>query len=291
MIERFTAFVSVMFLLLFATNSFAQSGSEVTIQGTVTDRISNEAVELVTIFKQGTQNVVETDRRGRYNIKVVSDEAFVLEFRRIGYKTALQPYPAQAPGTVINLDIQFVIAESDLEIVITETRLNEGGMIREDVEVLKRLPSTTGNFESILPHIALGASSGTGGELSSQYNVRGGNYDENLVYVNDFEIYRPQLIRSGQQEGLSFPNIDLIRDLSFSSGGFEAKYGDKLSSVLDIRYKRPDSTRASASASLLGATAHLEGKIDSKIKCLSQVPLLDWVPVTKPRSICFPLCR
>ena len=87
----------------------------------------------------------------------------------------------------------------------------------------------------------MGASSGTGGELSSQYNVRGGNYDENLVYVNDFEIYRPQLIRAGQQEGLSFPNIDLIRDLSFSSGGFEARYGDKQSSVLDIKYKRPES--------------------------------------------------
>jgi hypothetical protein len=114
-------------------------------------------------------------------------------------------------------------------------------------------------LESILPHIALGASSGTGGELTSQYNVRGGNYDENLVYVNDFEIYRPLLVRSGNQEGLSLPNLDLIRDLSFSSGGFEAKYGDKMSSVLDVRYKLPDSLRGSLSLSLLGATGHLEG--------------------------------
>jgi hypothetical protein len=132
-------------------------------------------------------------------------------------------------------------------------------MIRENLDHLKLIPSTTGNFESILPHIALGTSSGTGGELSSQYQVRGGNYDENLVYVNDFEIYRPQLVRSGQQEGLSFPNPDLIRDLSFSSGGFEAKYGDKQSSVLDIRYKRPDSTKGSLAMSLLGASGHLEG--------------------------------
>ncbi|MGB4960844.1 MAG: TonB-dependent receptor, partial [Saprospiraceae bacterium] len=104
-----------------------------------------------------------------------------------------------------------------------------------------------------------GLSSGSGGELTSQYNVRGGNYDENLIYVNDFEIFRPQLIRSGQQEGLSFPNIDLIRDLEFSSGGFESKYGDKMSSVLDIRYKRPEEFRASITGSLLGASMHIEG--------------------------------
>ncbi len=94
--------------------------------------------------------------------------------------------------------------------------------------------------------------------------MRGGNYDENLVYVNDFEIYRPQLIRAGQQEGLTFPNIDLIRDLSFSSGGFEAKYGDKLSSVLDVRYKRPDSLRASVGMSFLGGSAHIEGSLDAE---------------------------
>ena len=132
-------------------------------------------------------------------------------------------------------------------------------MLRKNVEAIKMSPSTTGNLESALPHIALGARSGTGGELSSQYNVRGGNYDENLVYVNDFEIFRPQLIRSGQQEGLSFPNIDLIRDLSFSSGGYESKYGDKMSSVLDIRYKRPTTFKASVSGSLLGGAAHVEG--------------------------------
>ena len=97
------------------------------------------------------------------------------------------------------------------------------------------------------------------GELSSQYNVRGGNYDENLIYVNDFEIFRPLLIRSSQQEGLSFPNVDLIRDVKFSSGGFEARYGDKMSSVLDVRYKRPDKFAASASMSFLGASAHMEG--------------------------------
>ncbi|MEM9990540.1 MAG: TonB-dependent receptor plug domain-containing protein, partial [Bacteroidota bacterium] len=131
---------------------------------------------------------------------------------------------------------------------------------------MQLMPTTTGNLESVLPHIALGTTSGTGGELSSQYNVRGGNYDENLVYVNDFEIYRPQLIRAGQQEGLTFPNIDLIQSLSFSSGGFEAKYGDKMSSVLDIKYKLPDEFKASLSGSFLGGSAHLEGSLGDSLK-------------------------
>src|SRR5450759_4012687 len=95
-------------------------------------------------------------------------------------------------------------------------------------------------------------------ELSSQYSVRGGNYDENLVYVNDVEIYRPFLVRSGQQEGLSFLNPDLVSSISFSAGGFDAKYGDKMSSVLDIKYRKPTEFAGSASASLLGGSLHLE---------------------------------
>jgi len=158
-----------------------------------------------------------------------------------------------------NINLKMVPRASDLEITVRAGKIDDVGMVREDVTELKVLPTASGNFESILPHIALGLSSGSGGELTSQYNVRGGNYDENLIYVNDFEIFRPQLIRSGQQEGLSFPNIDLIRDLEFSSGGFEAKYGDKMSSVLDIRYKRPEELKGSVTGSLLGASAHVEG--------------------------------
>lgn len=254
----------LLFFLVFPFIAVAQSSDKVIVRGVVTNAESGEAVELVTIYKQETQNVVETNARGRYKIEVEPDQPFVIEYRRVGYQTFEQPYNGLPPGTDITVNVGLVPIGADLEVVVTEQRLDEGGMVRENVEPLKLLPTTTGNFESVLPHIALGASSGTGGELSSQYNVRGGNYDENLVYVNDFEIYRPQLIRSGQQEGLSFPNIDLIKQLKFSSGGFEAKYGDKLSSVLDIQYKRPDSTAASASVSLLGATAHLEGSIANR---------------------------
>lgn len=235
-----------------------------TIVGTVSDRNSTQRIELVTVFVQGSQNVTETDERGRYRIQVEPERGFVLSFSRIGYNPFSQQFSALSPGAVREFDIAMVPTGMQLEVIITERQIEEAGMVREDIRDLKLLPTTTGNLESVLPHIALGTSTGTGGELSSQYNVRGGNYDENLVYVNDFEIYRPQLIRSSQQEGLSFPNIDLIRDLSFSSGGFESKYGDKMASVLDIYYKRPDSLRASAAFSLLGASAHVEGSVRSK---------------------------
>ncbi len=250
-------------LMVFAAEGQPISGKAV-VRGEVTDRASGEPVELVVIFQQETQNVVETGETGKYRIEVEAEKAFSLEYRRIGFQTYVQVFEALPAGTDLTVNVALVAADSDLEVVVTEQRLDEGGMVRENVEPIKLIPTATGNLESILPHIALGTSSGTGGELSSQYNVRGGNYDENLVYVNDFEIYRPQLIRISQQEGLSFPNIDLIKELKFSSGGFESKYGDKMSSVLDIHYKRPDSTRASASASLLGASAHLEGSIRNR---------------------------
>ncbi len=241
--------------LLISTVSIAQKA---TIFGTVTDYDTRESIELATIFTSNS-NVTESDLKGLYRIEVPSEEEVIISISRVGYQDAtlkIQPMPS---GVKRNINFKMVSTTNNLVIVITESKIEDVGMVREEVVELKQLPTTTGNFESVLPHIALGASSGQGGELSSQYNVRGGNYDENLVYVNDFEIFRPQLIRSGQQEGLTFPNIDLIRDLSFSSGGFEAKYGDKMSSVLDIRYKRPEETKSSVGLSFLGGSAHLEG--------------------------------
>lgn len=234
-------------------------GQEVTITGRVLDKVSLQPVDFATVYVEGTNNTTDTDRGGQFTIKIAPDTACVIQISRIGYKPASIRVPALEARTIKRYNVQMVSTTADLEVTVTESRLEDVDMVRETVEEFKILPTTTGNFESILPSIALGTSGGTGGELTSQYNVRGGNYDENLVYINDFEIYRPQLIRAGQQEGLSFPNIDLMRDLSFSSGGFQSKYGDKLSSVLDIKYKRPDSLRASASASALGATAHVEG--------------------------------
>lgn len=246
------------FCLLSVSGLWAQV-ERASISGKVTDVISEKPIELVTVYVRGGTSAVETAANGRYLTQVPAGETFELVFSFVGYReesVKLGPLPA---GGAQQVDVALVPATSELEVVVRASKIEASGMIRETPEALRLLPSTTGNLESILPHIALGVSSGGGGELTSQYNVRGGNYDENLVYVNDFEIYRPQLIRAGQQEGLTFANIDLIRDLSFSSGGFQPRYGDKLSSVLDIRYKRPDSTRASVGMSFLGGSAHLEG--------------------------------
>jgi hypothetical protein len=231
------------------------------LTGRLTDAMSAEPVELATVYLRGTTTATETDANGDWELAVPAGQSMVLVFSRIGYKEAvldITPMPADA---VRQLDMRLSPADASVEVLVQESRLEQGGMIREELSAMKLLPVATGNLESILPHIALGTSSGAGGELTSQYNVRGGNYDENLVYVNDFEIYRPQLIRAGQQEGLTFPNIDLVQNLVFSAGGFEARYGDKQSSVLDIRYKRPERFGGSAAASLLGGSAHLEGSV------------------------------
>jgi hypothetical protein len=237
-----------------------------TVHGRITDASNDQGVELVTVYLKGGQKSATTsDEHGNFAINVPANQRLTLGFRRVAYKETSADVLPLAPGDRFALDVAMAPSESNLEVVIHERRLDETGMVKEkNMRELRLLPSSTGNLESVLPHIALGTNMGSGGELTSQYQVRGGNYDENLVYVNDFEIYRPQLIRAGQQEGLTFANLDLVRDLSFSSGGFQAKYGDKLSSVLDIKYKRPDSLRATGSASLLGASASLEGSIKNK---------------------------
>jgi hypothetical protein len=130
------------------------------------------------------------------------------------------------------------------------------GMTPIDTRQLQQMINASGNLEGILRATGLASSNN---EMSSQYSVRGGNFDENVVYVNDFEIYRPFLIRSGQQEGLTFANPDMVSNLKFSAGGFQAKYGDKLSSVLDITYKQPKDFSGSVTASLLGQAVSLQG--------------------------------
>ncbi len=252
--------LAVLFLAFFCAFANTALAQQAILRGQVLDSQSGAPIELATLYVEGTHTIAETDAEGRFRLDVPADRDFVLVVRRVGYAERKIRLSALKPGAGRALRIVLhPTSDDNPEIVVRGRRRLHDDMIREDVEELKLLPTTTGNLESALPHIALGTSSGTGGELSSQYNVRGGNYDENLVYVNGFEVYRPQLIRSGQQEGLTFPNLDLIQSLSFSSGGFEARYGDKMSSVLDITYKRPTVFRASVSGSLLGGSAHLEG--------------------------------
>jgi hypothetical protein len=251
--------ISFLAVLGFSITLPAQQGGKAYLSGIVRDAGTELPVELVTIYIKGSNLAVETASTGRYRLEVPVNTAAVVIFSRLGYKEAQYQVEPMPPNTTRQVDVSLAPVETGIEVVVRESRIQESGMLRENMTQLRLLPTTTGNLESVLPHIALGASSGSGGELTSQYNVRGGNYDENLVYVNDFEIYRPQLIRAGQQEGLTFPNMDLISALSFSSGGFEARYGDKMSSVLDVKYKRPDSLRASVSGGFLGGSAHVEG--------------------------------
>lgn len=253
---QFRFFLALSFAILLSTISNAQ---EITVFGKISDAETNQPIDFVTVYIQGSSIASESNFEGIFRIQAPANERLVLIFSRLGYKEVRTLVEATNEGFTRNINVTMIPKESELNITITESRIENLGAVREEVEDLKYLPTVSGNFESVLPSIALGVTSGTGGELSSQYNVRGGNYDENLVYVNDFEIYRPQLIRTSQQEGLSFPNIDMIRSIKFSSGGFQAKYGDKLSSVLDISYKRPEEFKASAGVSFLGATAHLEG--------------------------------
>jgi len=260
-----TPFLRSLFALTFLIIGPVLSAQDIaTIQGRVYDVDNDEPIAFATIYMDGTNTATESDDDGNFKFEVTAGYDLVLVLTRIGFKEARIDIARLRPGDIANYEVGLTLEDSEIEVVVTANKIENSGMIRESVEQMKLIPSASGNFESILPHLALGTSSGTGGELSSQYNVRGGNYDENLVYVNDFEIYRPQLIRAGQQEGLSFPNIDLIKDLTFSSGGFEAKYGDKLSSVLDIKYKRPEETAASGSISALGGSAHIEGSFALK---------------------------
>ena len=250
-------------LLLLCNLSFAQkdgaTAQKAILQGRVLDVNTMKGVELATVFIEETQKATETDIEGFFRIEIEANQKSTLVCRRIGYQESKQRIGSTPPGIVRKVEILLIDESLGIDIVVKDSRIKDLGMIREETSEIKLLPSVTGNLESALPSIALGANAGSGGELTSQYSVRGGNYDENLIYINDFEIFRPQLIRTGQQEGLTFANINLIKDLSFSSGGFEAKYGDKLSSVLDIRYKRPTISRSSFMLSALGASTHTEG--------------------------------
>ncbi len=245
----------VVYCCLLSLVSVAQNA---TVYGKVMDKTTGEPIIGATIRITNSGKGTSTDDKGKYELLIPANQNVTLEFSYVGYEMSPQTLRLKAKKRE-KLNIELTLKKG-VEIVVKDERPEE--MVTEGVKQLEMLPIASGNLESALPSLFMGVRSNN--ELSAQYSVRGGNYDENLVYVNDFEIYRPFLIRSGQQEGLTFPNIDLIRDLSFSSGGFQAKYGDKMSSVLDIKYKIPDSVRASVGLSLLGATAHVEGSVKKK---------------------------
>ncbi len=239
--------------LLWAIAGYAQGGL---VYGKVTDE-RKRPVELVTVGLEGTTTGVFTDPRGNYEIAVPAGVENTIVFTFTGYETERAKVRAVQAGERVELNVTFQKKTTTLEEIVKRAdRRDEAGNVKLDISKARRIPTVGvgSEVEALIKTVV-----GSNNELTSQYNVRGGNYDENLVYVNDFEIYRPFLTRSGQQEGMSFVNADLTSNVNFSVGGFQAKYGDKMSSVLDVTYKRPKKFGGRAMASLLGASLSLEG--------------------------------
>ena len=161
--------------------SLAVIAQEVTVFGNVLDIETELPVDYVTVYQDGTSNAVETDDLGYYSLRIPANTGCIVIFRRIGYETVTVPLEPMSPGAYRNVNIKLSPLVSDVEVTITASKIQDVGIVREEVTEMKLLPSTTGNLESVLPSIALGTSSGSGGELSSQYNVRGGNYDEYTI--------------------------------------------------------------------------------------------------------------
>ncbi len=223
-----------------------------TLKGKVTDEDGN-ALELATVSCVEQATVTMTNLKGEFQVKLQSADSVVVKFSMIGYKSRTRIL--RNPKTTQTLLIQLHGLDELNEVVITQKRRQTEQMEQLDIKDIQAMPSTTGNAVEELIQQQAGVS--THNELSSQYNVRGGSFDENSVYINNVEVYRPLLIRSGQQEGLSVINPDMVEKIGFSSGGFSAKYGDKMSSALDITYKRPKAFEASATASLLGGSGYV----------------------------------
>lgn len=229
------------------------SAQTFTLQGRVTDE-NNDPIEFASVscLKQGKMTM--TSLKGEYSMQLHSADSVVIKFSMIGYKAKTRilrrPRGKQTLQIVLHSD------ENQLgEVTVTGKKIETGQMEDISKDHLKSLPSASGNAVEELIQSQAGVS--THSELSSQYNVRGGSFDENSVYIDNVEIYRPFLVRSGQQEGISVINPDMVEKISFSTGGYEARYGDKMSSALNIKYRKPKKFEATASASMLGASAFI----------------------------------
>ena len=244
----------VPLLTLFSILSFL--GFSQSISGTITDE-ENNTLPSVNIAILNTNIGATSLNDGSYNMEVPANKSMVVAYSFIGYEIEKIRLPMLKRGQNYTLNIQLKAKNTLLnDVIVKDKKSRKESFNRIKPKHVKILPGSQGGIEAILKTLP-GVSSAN--ELSSQYSVRGGNFDENLVYVNGIEVYRPFLIRAGQQEGLSFVNTDMVSSILFSAGGFEAKYGDKMSSVLDITYKRPRENAASLQLSMLGGSAHFEG--------------------------------
>lgn len=242
---------TIIFQIICLLVTVTASAQTFTLQGRVTDE-NNDPIEFASVscLKQGKMTM--TSLKGEYSMQLHSADSVVIKFSMIGYKAKTRilrrPRGKQTLQIVLHSD------ENQLgEVTVTGKKIETGQMEDISKDHLKSLPSASGNAVEELIQSQAGVS--THSELSSQYNVRGGSFDENSVYIDNVEIYRPFLVRSGQQEGISVINPDMVEKISFSTGGYEARYGDKMSSALNIKYRKPKKFEATASASMLGASA------------------------------------
>ena len=240
-------------LLTAAWNAFAQN-QLATLSGKITDE-NNHPLPKVSITILGRSSGITSSDSGTFILRVPANKAFAIVVTHTGYRTEQKNFLLHENENKYT-DIKLEQHNTELDpVIVTDTRRrNEAGLIVIDPQNAINIPSPIGGIESLIKIFV-----GSNNELTSQYSVRGGNYDENLIYVNDFEVFRPYLVRSGQQEGLSFINPELVRNVNFYNGGFQAKYGDKMSSVLDIQYRKPVAFGGSAYVGLLEQGFHLEG--------------------------------
>lgn len=248
-----------MLLSLLSGVLYGQRG---TLKGTVTDD-TGVPVENMTVIAVDQNVSTFTNHYGQFTMQLPSGVNIRLLFQQFSYRDTLITIQLHS-GEVRNLSVVLPAQASSLEMVSIRAE-SEQGYVSVNPKLSFQMPSPGGGMESIIKMLPGTYSTN---ELSSQYNVRGGNYDENLIFVNDIQIYRPFLIRNAQQEGMSFVNTDLAGNVIFSAGAFDAKYGDKISSVLDVQYKTPSQYGGSVSASFLGATAHAEGCVNDRFSFL-----------------------
>ena len=240
--------IGLLFLLLLILPSAVLA--QVRIHGKVTD-IDNKPVEFVTVQIAGTAIGTTTNLDGDYSLSAPQSDTIRVVFTCIGYREERRTLFDAKGDVTVNMRMQENSQLLD-EVNVTAIRVQTGQMQTMDTDALRASPSVSGNGVEALISTMPGVTSGN--EMSSQYSVRGGSYDENSVYINGIEVYRPQLISSGQQEGLSIINPDLVGAIGFSTGGFTAEYGDRMSSVLDITYRQPEAFEGTVSASLQGAS-------------------------------------
>lgn len=253
-IIRFMKIFNLLIFLLCFFFSVEAQNKEATIEGRVFDE-NERPLPKVTITILGRNKGTLTNDSGYFSIKVAAGKPIALVFSSTGFKPEQQNFnllPGEKEKIIIHLQSSAAVLEN---VVVTGIQnRTEAGRLSIDPNKAMINPSPLGNIESLIKIFV-----GSNNELTSQYNVRGGSYDENLIYVNDFEVFRPYLVRSGQQEGLSFINPEMTSGVKFYNGGFSAKYGDKMSSVLDITYKKPKTFGGSSYVGLLEQGLHVEG--------------------------------